>query len=657
MMLRSPDLPTTDSVPSGGHVAPLKSATVPVPPRTAYPPARREPDPDPTLGWVRRLRPLVAAHRGTVAASLTLALIGHVATMGTPLVLKRALDEGLVARTAPLSGFVWQLAVLTAVSFAAGLGNRWFMMRTAALLEYDLRSILQRHLGRQSFAFHDEAETGQLISRANSDLNVIKMFLVFVPSIVMLFVGSLFGLVVMLRADVGLTLVTLSVMPATIVTGVKMRRVSFPLSWLVQSRTADVTTIVEENLAGANVVRAMAAERDQIRRLEHEAEALRWAAEREVAVRARYQPLMRAIPQAGTALFLLAAGWQATHGSVSAGDVLLFTSYAAILQFPFHVLGFAIMMAQRGRAASGRLFEIIDREPDVRDRADAVELSAVAGAITFRDVAFSYPDGTAVLRGFNLDIAPGERVALVGRTASGKSTLAHLLARFHDVEAGAVLVDGIDIRDVTQASLRSHIGVVMDDAFLFTASLRDNIVYARPDATDAEVVAAAEAAGALDFIDALPQRWDTVVGERGHTLSGGQRQRIAIARVLVQNPAILILDDATSAVDVEVELRIHDALEHTLQGRTTLLIAHRPATIALADRVVLLEGGVVTAQGTHAWLLANEPAYAKVLDQPPPPSEPRRARASRITDEQIDRMGPAATRRLGDATSPLGRLP
>jgi len=588
-------------------------AQVPEPPpaRYAAPPAVI--DPDRSKGWIARLMPLLSAHRRTFGISLGASILGQSTMLLMPVLVQRTIDLALIGRSVTLWSQLRPMLVVAVVGLVAGLFSRRLVMKTGALLQFDLRATLQRHLGRQSFAYHDTSDTGQLISRANSDIRVIEMFLIFAPTISTIFISFVLAIVIMFRAHVWLTLLTLAFMPLVFIFGLRMRKLTFPLSWLIQARTAEVATVVEENLAGAHVVRAMAAESDQIARLDRAAEALRWASLREIAVRATYQPLLEAIPRVGVALFVLVAGWLAIRGSVTIGTVVLFTSYLGIMQFPFRVLGFMVLIAQRARAAAGRVLEIIDRAPDVQDHPGAPDLVCVRGTVDFEDIHFAYGDGPPVLAGLDLTIQAGQKVALVGRSASGKSTLASLVPRFYDVTDGVVRVDGTDVRDVTQASLRAHIGLVMDEPFLFTTTIRDNIAYARPDAELPDIIRAAETAGAREFIEALPEQWDTVVGERGYTLSGGQRQRIAIARVLVQNPAILILDDATSAIDVEVERQIHDALERLLEGRTTLLIAHRPATIALADRVALLHEGRVVAEGSHEELLATEPRYADVL--------------------------------------------
>jgi ATP-binding cassette subfamily B protein len=312
----------------------------------------------------------------------------------------------------------------------------------------------------------------------------------------------------------------------------------------------------------------------------------------------------------------LFGGWLVLHSKLQIGDILTFSFFIVMLQAPFQMLGMLIMMGQRASASAGRIYEILDEQPHVQERPDALELGRVRGDVVFDRVTFRYtPDGPDVLEGFDMHLEPGETVAMVGRTGSGKSTIARLLPRFYDVTEGRVTIDGHDVRDLTIDSLRSQIGLVLDEPFLFSVSIRENIAYGKPDADFADIEAAARAAGADEFIRDLPDGYDTVVGERGYTLSGGQRQRIAIARGLLVNPPILVMDDATSAIDVQIELEIHDALRRLMEGRTTLIIAHRLSTISLADRVVLVDGGRVVADGTHRELMESTPLYAEVLAQ------------------------------------------
>jgi ATP-binding cassette subfamily B protein len=461
----------------------------------------------------------------------------------------------------------------------------------------------------------------------------------------------------MLSINVPLAFIAMATMPFVYLTGMKMRRSMFPVSWIIQARLADVATIVDENVNGVRVVKSFAAEQQQLRALSGAAEKLQWSYIKDADLRARFSPLVQNLPQVGLALVLAFGGYMVIHGGLGIGDILAFNAYLLMLQAPFMMLGMLIMMGQRAAASADRIYEIIDEQPTVVDRDDAVDLVGVRGDVTFDQVDFAYGATTEagadqlVLADFDLHISPGETVALVGRTGAGKSTVARLLTRFYDVTNGSVRIDGHDVRDVTQTSLRANVGVVLDEPFLFSASVRDNIAYGKPAASLDEIVAAARSAGAHEFISHLADGYDTVVGERGYTLSGGQRQRIAIARTLLVNPPIMVLDDATSAIDVQVEQMIHAGLRVQMEGRTTLIIAHRLSTISLADRVVLLDGHRIVADGTHAELLETTPLYAEVLAQAGEfEAEAERAQAGQ---EAGDDGGAVDGVDEGDATEPV----
>jgi len=340
-----------------------------------------------------------------------------------------------------------------------------------------------------------------------------------------------------------------------------------------------------------------------------------WAYIKDADYRARFTPILQNLPQVGLALVLVFGGIMVIQGKVGIGAILAFNAYLLMLQAPFMMLGMLIMMGQRAAASADRIFDIMDERPDIVEKPGAYDLENPAGLVNFRNVSFSYNENQPILKDFDLTLEPGETVALVGRTGSGKSTVARLLLRFYDVQDGSVSIDGHDVRDATMTSLRANVGVVLDDSFLFSISIADNIAYGRPDASRAAVEAAAQAAHAHDFITALPEGYDTVVGERGYTLSGGQRQRLSIARSLLLNPPILILDDATSAIDVKIEQEIHGAFVTLLKSRTTLIVAHRLSTIALASRVALIDGGRIIATGRHEDLLRDVPEYGQVLAQ------------------------------------------
>jgi ATP-binding cassette, subfamily B, bacterial len=593
---------------------PVESATYePVAVERRYPPPGATIDPDGGKGWLRRMAPLVRAHRRLLIISLAASAIALVAQVAVPAVISTAIDDALIDRSAPLSRFVWILVGLAAVRGLFAYVSRYGLYRMAYQIETDLRSVIYRHLTRLSFSFFDRVQSGQIISRANSDIRSVQMFLGFAPLMSMSVLSFFLALGFMLTISIPLTLASVITLPGVYVIGVLLRNRVFPLSWIVQQRTAELATVVDENVNGVRVVRSFAAERRQIDQLARAARRLQWSNLATVDARARFAPIMENLPRIGLVVVLLYGGHLVIDGQIQLGALVAFNAYILMMQTPFRVLGFFLMLQHRARASAERIFELLDETPDVTERPGAVDLVDPVGQIELSHVRFGYGDDADILRDVDLSVEPGETVAVVGRTGSGKSTLARLLPRFYDARGGAVTIDGHDVRDLTLASLRAHVGVVLDEAFLFSTSVRDNIAYGRPDASLDEVRSAAIAAQADGFIEELPEGYDAVLGERGYTLSGGQRQRIALARALLVNPRILVLDDATSAIDVQVEAAIHRALAERLHDRTTIVIAHRLSTIALADRVVLLEDGRVLASGPHAELMATEPRYAAVL--------------------------------------------
>ena len=574
-------------------------------------------DPDRSLSWLRRALPVMRSHQGIFITALVLSFLGLVLQVQIPNLLNHAIDNSIQKHTVPLSHYVWWVVGLGVAGAIAGYFSRLFLFETAYDIEYDLRNIIYEHLTKMSFSFYDRVQSGQLISRANSDIRSVQMYMTFAPMILVQCSIAVVAFIFMLSISVPLAFIAMATMPFVYLTGVKMRKSMFPVSWLIQSRLADVATIVDENVNGVRVVKSFAAEEQQLRALQGAAGRLQWGYIKDADLRARFTPMVQNLPQVGLALVLLFGGYMVIHGSLGIGAILAFNAYLLMLQAPFMMLGMLIMMGQRAAASADRIYEIIDERPTVTDKPDAVDLVDCRGEVRFSHVDFAYSADVErlVLADFDLHIAPGETVALVGRTGAGKSTVARLLNRFYDVRHGSIEIDGHDVRDLTLASLRANVGVVLDEPFLFSVSVRDNIAYGKPSATLEEVEAAARAAGAHEFISHLDDGYETVVGERGYTLSGGQRQRLAIARTLLVNPPILVLDDATSAIDVQVEQMIHASLRVQMQGRTTLIVAHRLSTISLADRVVLLDQQKVVADGTHAELLESTPLYAEVLAQ------------------------------------------
>jgi ATP-binding cassette subfamily B protein len=620
----APDAPADGSPP---RQLPL-AAYVPMGVTSDYKPPKATVDPDRSKSWLRRAYPIVASHKLHFLMALVLSFVGLILQVQIPQLLNDALDRSLIPHpTVALHVYVDWVIALGLVGGIAGYFSRTSLFKVAYNIEFDLRNTIYEHLTRMSFPFYDRVQSGQLISRANSDIRSVQMYLTFAPMILVQCSIAVVAFVYMLRINVLLALVAMVTMPFIYLTGVRMRKKLFPVSWIIQARLAEVATVVDENVNGVRVVKSFAAEEQQLQQLATAADRVQWGYIKDADLRARFSPLVQNLSQVGLVLVLLFGGYMVIHGHLQIGAILAFNLYLLMMQAPFMMLGMMIMMGQRAAASADRIYEILDEKATIIDQPDATDLTDSHGDVRFENVRFAYgtdsrvalsvEDGgnPDVLSGFNLHLRSGETVALVGRTGSGKSTIARLLGRFYDVSEGAVLVDGHDVRDLTLTSLRANIGVVLDEPFLFSVSVRDNIAYGRPDASTEEVVAAAKAAGADGFIGRLADGYDTVVGERGYTLSGGQRQRIAIARALLINPPILILDDATSAIDVKVEQRIHAGLRVLMEGRTTLIVAHRLSTISLADRVVLLDDGHIVADGTHAELLASTPLYSEILAQ------------------------------------------
>ncbi|MCW2934887.1 MAG: transporter related, partial [Actinomycetia bacterium] len=463
----------------------------------------------------------------------------------------------------------------------------------------------------------DEIHTGQLVGRSISDLNMVQSVLSMMP----LTIGSVFlfvfSLLIMLVLSPPLTLVAAAVVPALWVIARASRKRLFPASWHAQQQVGEVAGIVEEAIGGVRVIKGFGQEEQEMERLEAASETLFASRLRTVRLTARYNPALTAVPLIGMLGVLALGGWLAIHGEITLGTFLAFSSYLAQMSGPVRVLTGFVTMGQEARASVIRVFEVIDSKPAITDKPDAIELPADANGIEFDDVKFGYVPSQPVLRGLSLRVEPGETVAVIGASGSGKSTLSLLLPRFYDVRGGAVRVGGHDVRDVTQESLRRAIGMVMEESFLFSDTVRANIAYGRPDATMEQVIAAAEAAEADEFIRDLPQGYDTMVGEQGLTLSGGQRQRVALARALITSPRLLLLDDATSAVDPRIEAEIHATLHRVMQGRTTLLIAHRRSTLNLADRIAVLDSsGRVADIGTHDELEQRCELYRLLISGP-----------------------------------------
>ncbi|MCU4184123.1 ABC transporter ATP-binding protein/permease [Acidiferrimicrobium sp. IK] len=567
-------------------------------------------------GWIRRMAPWLAPYRRNVVLAFGAALVGSAVTAAAPAIQRQVVDNVIIHHRSPLAPWLALLAGAAVVNFVAAYVRRFVGGRVSLDVQYDLRNAIYDQLQRLDFARHDELQTGQLVSRANSDVGLLQGLLAFLPMMsgnVLLLVVSI---AVMFVLSPMLALISLAVVPVMIVTAYRMRAQTFPANWDAQQKEGEVAVVVEEGVTGIRVVKGFGQERREVDHLVAKARALYGSRLRAVRLQARYQPVLQTVPVLGQVAVLGLGGWLAIDGRITIGTFLAFSTYLAQLSAPARMLAAVLLVGQQARAGAERVLDLLAVDPTVDEAPDADVLPPVRGEITFEHVSFEYRDGRRVLDDFDLSIASGERVAIVGASGSGKSTVAMLVPRFYDASHGTVRVDGVDVRSVTLTSLRRQIGVVFEESFLFSDTVRANIAFGRPDASDEEVKAAARAARAEGFIEALPDGYDTVVGERGMSLSGGQRQRVTLARALLTDPRVLILDDATSAVDAQTEEDIHDALRALLAGRTTLLVAHRRSTLGLADRIVVLDGGRVLDQGSHETLIGRCPAYRRLLASP-----------------------------------------
>jgi ATP-binding cassette subfamily B protein len=554
-----------------------------------------------------RLLGFLGSYRLSLAISVALAIgyqaAGLVATYLTGSVAA-TIKAGERHRLAWLVGAILVLGVVRGVLMA---GRRLVSGYQALGVEMDMRNRVYAKLLRLSFGFYDRHQTGQLMSRATVDLQGVRFFLgyglifFFQNAFTVIGVG-IFVFVISWK----LALVSMAISPVLIALAYRYSHVSHPLLRDVQQKMADVATVAEENIVGVHVVKSFAQEQEEQAKFERRSEAVFALSVRANRQRALYIPLLSFLPLLSQAAILLIGGRMVANGSLSIANYVRFNIYLAMLVMPLRALGMWIGQAQRATASGERIFQVLDEPEDIDDAPTARDLPPGDGHVVFDGVTFGYAPERPVLRDVSLELAAGRVVALIGHTGAGKTTLASLVPRFYDVQGGRVTIDGTDVRDLKLTSLRGAIGVIAQDPFLFSATVRENIAFGRADATDEEVERAARLAQAHEFVEALPEGYDTVIGERGITLSGGQRQRVAIARALVVDPRILILDDATASVDATTEARIRDGLREAMRGRTTIIIAHRLSTIALADEIVVLDDGRVAFHGSQAEARGND---------------------------------------------------
>ena len=570
----------------------------------------------PYLRTFVRLLGFLRPYKWSLGVSIVLAVASQGAAVTIAFLTGDALESAVDAQS---RSQLWTLALAILLVGAARAvfmaGRRLISGRQALGVEYDMRDEVYAKLLRLSFGFYDRHQTGQLMSRATVDLQSVRFFLgyglIFFFQHLLTIVGVT---IVLFVVEWKLALAATAFTPLLVFIAYRYSQVSHPVLRDVQQRMADVATVAEENIVGVHVVKSFAQEENEAAKFADRTESVFRRSIDANRQRALYVPLLSFLPLLAQAAVLLYGGRMVANGELALDAFFAFNVLVLMLVMPLRMLGMWIGQAQRATASGERIFEVIDETEDVADGPGARELPPGDGRVVFEDAAFAYAAGRPVLEEIDLEIEPGTTIALIGHTGSGKTTLASLVPRFYDVTGGQLTIDGADVRDVRLASLRRSIGIVAQDPFLFSATVRENITFGAPDAADEDVVRAARLAQAHDFIEELPNGYDTVIGERGITLSGGQRQRIAIARALILDPRVLILDDATASVDATTEARIRLGLREAMKGRTTLIVAHRLSTIALADELVVLDRGRICARGTQAELLERSDVFREIYE-------------------------------------------
>ncbi|MFE0438094.1 ABC transporter ATP-binding protein [Streptomyces nigra] len=566
-------------------------------------------------GWARRLWGYAWRHPKDVVLALGSSLGGMAVMALVPLITKVIIDDVIGAETRSMGVWAGALIVAAVAVYVLTFLRRYYGGRVALDVQHDLRTEMFETITRLDGRRQDELSTGQVVGRATSDLQLIQGLLFMLPMTIGNFMLFLISLGIMVWLSPPLTLVALAVAPALWWIARRSRSRLHPSTWYAQAQAAAVAGVVDGAVSGVRVVKGFGQEEQETGKLREVGRRLYAGRLRTIRFNAKYTPALQAVPALGQVAMLALGGWLAVRGHITLGTFVAFSTYLAQLVGPVRMLAMVLTVAQQARASSERVLELIDTEPSIKDGTKTLPADAPA-TVEFDDVSFGYDEERPVLDGLSLEIRAGETLAVVGASGSGKSTVSLLLPRFYDVTHGAVLVGGHDVRDLTLDSLRAAIGLVPEDSFLFSDTVRANIAYGRPDATDEQIEAAARAAQADRFVADLPEGYDTKVGEHGLTLSGGQRQRIALARAILADPRLLVLDDATSAVDARVEHEIHEALKHVMEGRTTLLIAHRRSTLGLADRIAVLDAGRLAAIGTHEELQASSALYRRLLTDP-----------------------------------------